>query len=488
MNSYSPVHFTSTLSSRPERTTLLFAHRRNPQPAQTSKNFRLRKLAPLALLCCSTLLGQQPVGPNDTALAATVTAEKTVAIVGGKLLTITHGTIENGTVILSGGKIAAVGPASSIATPAGALVIDAKGKTVYPGLFDAETNLGLYEVAADANARDLAETADEIEPQMHVADAFHAESARIPVERLNGVTNAVVAPAEADSLPGQDAIIQLYGKDRDSMLLGRDAALSLNFEGEIRRKANYSGPSRFPTTRMGVASQLRQTFLDAQHYEAEMQAAAKPDHKGVSPARDLKLEALLPYLHGQRPVVLSAIDSYEVEVGMSIAQEFHLKVILNHVTHAQDILDKIASYHVPVIVGPIYEFPRANERYDAVYSLPAELTKRGVTIALSSDGGGEGGGRNLPYAAGYAVAYGLPYDEALKAITLNPATMFGMGATLGSLDVGKTGNVVIANGDPLDVRTGVEQVFIDGISVPMVSRQTQLRDQYLPLTNGQMKP
>ena len=359
--------------------------------------------------------------------------------------------------------------------------------TVYPGLFDAETQLGLVEVGSDAMNRDTAETADEIEPQMHVYDAFHAESARIPIERLNGVTNAVVAPAQADSLPGQDSLIQLYGKDRDSMILGRDIALAMNFEGDIRRPANYNGPAKFPTTRMGVASQLRQTFLDAAHYDAEMQAATRPGHKGAPPARNLKLEALLPYLHGERPVVLTAVEGYEVEVGMGIAQEFHLKVILNNLTHAQDVLDRIAGYHVPVIVGPIYEAPRASERYDAVYSLPAELARRGVTIAIASADPVQNG-RNLPYAAGYAVAYGLPYDEALKAITLNPATMFGMGEKLGSLDVGKTANVVLANGDPLDVRTTVKQVYIDGIPVPMVTRQTQLRDEYLPLTKGGMTP
>jgi imidazolonepropionase-like amidohydrolase len=138
---------------------------------------------------------------------------------------------------------------------------------------------------------------------------------------------------------------------------------------------------------------------------------------------------------------------------------------------------------VPVIVGSIYDAPQANERYDAVYSLPAELQKRGVKIALSSfSDGPSADSRNLPYAAGYAVAYGLPYDEAMKAITLNPAEMFGVGDKLGSLDVGKVANVVIANGDPLDVRTSVQQVFIEGVPIPMTSRQTQLRDQYLPLT------
>ena len=418
-------------------------------------------------------------GPNGTSLAPA----KTIAIVGGKLLTVSHGTIENGIVVMTDGKIAAVGPAASTKVPAGAEVFDAKGMTVYPGLFDAETHLGLTEVAADQNSNDLAETADEISPQMHVADAFHAETVRIPVERLNGITNAIVAPAPEDSVVGQDAAIQLYGRDRDEMLLQNDMALAMNFEGSVRRKANYNGPSKFPTTRMGLATQIRQAFLDAQAYEAERAAAAKPDHKGPPPKRDLKLEALLPYLHGEKPVVLAAYEGYEVEVAMNLAKEFHLKVILNHVTHAQDVLDEIASFHVPAIIGPIYDSPRPNERYDAVYSLPAELQKRGVKIALATFGEDMGGSRNLPYAAGYAVAYGLPYDEALKAITLNPAEMFGLGDQLGSLDVGKSANVVVANGDPLDVRTSVKQVFIAGRKVPMVSRQTQLRDEYMPLTD-----
>ena len=184
----------------------------------------------------------------------------------------------------------------------------------------------------------------------------------------------------------------------------------------------------------------------------------KKDDKADKPfKRDLKLEALIPYLKGERPVVIGVYEGYDIETIMKVAQEFHLKVILNHVTHSQEVLDKIAAYKVPVIVGSIYDFPRANERYDAVYTLPAELAKRGVKIAISSaDAGGpvsSHSSRNLPYAAGFAVAYGLPYDEALKAITLNVAEMFGFGDKLGSLDVGKTANVVLANGDPLDVRT-----------------------------------
>ena len=418
-------------------------------------------------------------GPNNTAIAP----PGVVAIVGGKLLTITHGTIENGVVVLENGKITAVGPATATKVPKGAQVYNAKGMTVYPGLFDAETQLGLVEVEADQDSTDLVEKSDEIFPQMRVVDAFHAETVRIPVERINGVTNAIVAPASEDSVAGQDALIQLYGKDRNAMILSPDIALAMNFEGDLRRRGSTPGGRKFPSTRMGLASQLRQTFLDTQNYMAEKAAEAKPDFKGTPTKKDLKFEALIPYLKGEKPVVFGAYEGYEVEVAMGIAQEFHLKVILNHVTHSQNVLDTIASYKVPVIVGSIYDAPQANERYDAIFSLPAELQKRGVKIALSSlSDGPSADSRNLPYAAGYAVAYGLPYDEAMKAITLNTAEMFGVGDQLGSLDVGKVANVVVANGDPLDVRTSVQQVFIGGVAIPMTSRQTQLRDQYLPLT------
>lgn len=446
----------------------------------TMQRSAITLLSLAAIAAGSFAAAQAPFGPNLTSTAE----PQTIAIIGGKLLTVSHGVIENGTLLLADGKITAVGTPATVKIPTGATIIDAKGKTVYPGLFDSESHLGLFEVGSDANARDLVETADEIEPQMHVYDAFHAESERIPVQRINGVTNALITPEPSDSLPGQASVIQLYGRDRDAMFLSKDTALSMNFMGDVRRRGGPGGGGKFPGTRMGVASQLRQTFLDAQAYDASLKSG---DHKGAAPKRDLKLEALLPYLHGEKPVVLSCEEGYEVEVAMGIAQEFHLKVVLNHLTHTQDVLDKIASYHVPVIVGPIYDAPLANERYDAVFSLPAELAKRGVQVAISTGGGEMADSRNLPYAAGYAVAYGLPYDEALKSITLTPATIFGLGDKLGSLDPGKTANVVIANGDPLDVRTSVEQVFIDGVAVPMVSRQTKLRDEYAPLVKGGIK-
>ncbi len=404
-----------------------------------------------------------------------------IAITGGKLLTITHGVIENGVLVLQGGKIVAVGTAGAVKVPKGATVVDAKGMTVYPGLIDSETNLGLVEVESDKVNSDLVETSEEIFPQMHVYDAFHAETERIPIDRFNGVTNAVVAPASEDTMPGQDSLIQLAGRDRDAMLMTRDVALAMNFgQGQKRggRGEGAGGPgAKYPATRMGEITQLRQALVDAQEYmEHKADAGKKPGDAKTK--FDLRNEALIPYLKGEKPVVLGVYEGYEVEVAMALAQEFHLKVVLNHVTHAQDVLDKIAAYKVPVIVGPIYDFPAPNERYDAVFSLPAELQKRGVKIAFASYG--VEFNRNLPYAAGYSVAYGLPYDEAMKAITLNPAEIWGVADKLGSLDVGKTANVVIANGDPLDVRTSVKQVYIDGVAIPMETRQTRLRDEYMP--------
>src|SRR5208337_4476556 len=230
-----------------------------------------------------------------------------VALKGGKLLTVTHGVIENGTVVMEGGKITAVGAAASVNIPANAQVIDVTGMTIYPGLIDSESNLGLTEISAENMTNDLVEMSDEIMPHMHTAEAFHAESALIPVARMNGITNAVVAPEGADTLPGQDSFIQLAGGSATEMLLIRDNAMPLNFTGDERRNKVGFEKRKFPSTRMGLAAQLRQAFLDAQDYKAKWadyerkKADAIRDKKPepLAPKRDLKSEALLPYLEGK---------------------------------------------------------------------------------------------------------------------------------------------------------------------------------------------
>lgn len=426
----------------------------------------------LALLGCSLAQSSKPDKTESDAAGP-------IVLRGGQLLTVTHGVIDNGVIVMEKGRITAVGGANT-AVPRGAKVIDVTGMTVYPGLIDAETHLGLTEVSADRMTDDMLEPSDEIMPHMHVYDAFHAETAVIPVTRINGITNAIVAPAIGDTLPGQDVLIQLAGHSADEMLVVRDIALPLNFTGRQRRNESFAA-AKYPQTRMGMASQLRQAFLDAQDYEAKLAAyekkkSADAEKAGAAPKRDLKLEALLPYLHGQKPMVLAAEEPNDLQTILDMAKEFHLKVILNHLSHSSEVLDKVAASGFPVIVGPIYEEPKEWERYDAVYRLPAEMAKRGIKIAFATYDAHNS--RNLPYAAGYAVGFGLPADEALKALTLNPAQMFGVDKDLGSLDVGKMANVVVANGDPLDVKTDVKHVFIAGEEIPLINKQTELRDRY----------
>jgi imidazolonepropionase-like amidohydrolase len=419
-------------------------------------------------------------------IGSAVAQDKPVVLKGGKLLTVTHGVIESGVIVMQGGKITAVGAASSVNVPSAAQVIDVTGMTVYPGLIDSETSLGLTEISAEAMTNDLVELSDEIMPHMHTAEAFHAESALIPVARMNGITNAVVAPEGADTLPGQDSFIQLAGASATEMLLIRDNAMPLNFTGGERRNKGGFDKRKFPSTRMGLAAQLRQAFLDAQDYKTKWtdydrkkaDAAQNKDKKPepLAPKRDLKSEALLPYLEGKKTIVLAAESPSDLETAVSLANEFKLKFVLNHISHSQPVLDYVASLKVPVIVRPIYEAPKEDERYDTVYSLPAQLYKRGVKIVFASYSAHNV--RNLPDQAGFATAFGLPYDEALKAITINAAEIWGVADQLGSLDVGKTANVVVANGDPLDVKTDVKQVFIAGREVPMTDRQVRLRDEY----------
>jgi len=440
-----------------------------------------------------TVVGRWPFVVGQILLLTTFlfSQAKPVALKGGKVLTISHGTIDNGILVMKDGKIAALGAAGSVNVPADAEVIDVTGMTVYPGLIDSESQLGLTEISAEQMTNDLVESSDEIMPQMHVYDAFHAESELIPVSRLNGITNAIVAPSNGDTLPGQDSFIQLDGTSATDMLLIRDIAMPLNFTADQRRNESWE-KRKFPQTRMGMAAQLRQTFLDAQEYQRSWNdyTKKKADFEKNSPSdkekdkkqppsppkRDLKLEAVLPYLDGKKQIVLAAEEASDLETAVGLAKEFNLKFVLNHIAYSQPVLDYVANLKVPVIVGPIYENPKPDERYDAVYSLPAQLYKRGVKIVFASYDAHQV--RNLPYQAGFAVAFGLPHDEALKAITLNPAETWGVADSLGSLDVGKTANVVVSSGDPLDVTTDVKQVYIEGRAIPMTSRQTRLRDQY----------
>jgi len=406
--------------------------------------------------------------------APAASAQGLIAIKDGKILTITRGVIERGTVLIRDGKIEAVG--ANLAIPPEAKVIDARGLWVYRGLIDAQTQLGLVEISGVEATRDLIEPSDAITPHMHTRDAIHAESELIEVARVNGITTALVVPAETNTVSGQSTFIHLAGANVAELIFVPDVALHINFGPQTRREEG-----KFPSSRMGLIAQLRQTLLDAQNYQEQKKRAeqAAEGEKEAGPRafkRDLKLEAFLPYLNREKPVVVAAREASDIKTIVRLLQEFNLRLVLNHITYTQDILDEIAAWKVPVLVGPIYSMPREEQRYDAVFRLPAELHRRGIKFAFQSNDAH--GVRSLPYQAGYAVAWGLPYEEALKALTIYPAEIFGVADQVGSLEPGKLANVVIADGDPLEPRTVVKYVFIKGQEVPLDTRQLRLYRQY----------
>lgn len=418
----------------------------------------------------------QAIALLTLALAATRTAQaQIIAIKDGKVLTVTRGTLERGTVLIRDGKIEAVG--ANVQIPRDARVIDARGLWVYPGFIDSQSQLGLVEIGQVEATRDLIEPSDPITPHMHVRDALHAESDLIEVTRANGITTALVAPSETNTVSGQSSLIHLWGKNAEEMIFVPDVALHINFGPQARRD------DKFPETRMGLIAQLHQAFLDAQNYAERKRRAGAGEaqtEEGEGERRpfrrDLKLEALLPYLDREKPVVVSARTGADIQTIVRLLREFNLRLVLNHITFAQDILDETASWQVPVLVGPIYSAPREEQRYDTIFRLPAELHQRGIVFAFQSDDAHDV--RNLPYQAGYAVAWGLPYDEAIKALTINPAKIFGVENQVGSLEPGKIANVVVADGDPLEPRTVVKHVFIKGQEVPLDNRQLRLYRHY----------
>lgn len=390
------------------------------------------------------------------AISSTALASTPVAIVHGKLLTVSHGDIEDGTLVMQDGRITAVGDAH-IKVPEGARVFDAKGKTVYPGLIDTENTVGLVEadstnISAVSGADDGAPT-----PAGMIADVIHPTD-YIDVERYNGITNSIVSAGSKGPLPGHSAIIELLD-DKAAMVIRRDVGFVINFGG--RRDV-------YPTTVFGIVGYVRQLFTRAR--ELAHGATQRPE--------DATAAALVPMLDRKGTIIAHCVNDTEVSDALDLAQEFDLKLVLVGLTDVDTEIDRIAASGFPVVLGMLMTEPEAGRRYDYIWKLPGRMVAKGIPVSIGTLGVMPGGVRNLPYEAGATVGFGFKREEALKAITLAPAEAFGLGDQLGSLDVGKVGNVVVAAGDPLDVRTEVSQVFIQGQPVAMSNRQTRLRDKY----------
>ena len=394
-----------------------------------------------------------------------------VAIRGGKLVTITKGDIDNGVLLIKEGKIAAIG--KDIAIPEGARVIDAEGCIILPGLIDSFTNLGTVEAEGIEQTKDYDEATSPITPHMRVIDALNPESKLLAAARSSGVTAALSAPGEGNLLTGQSALIRLTGDSVEEMVVKFPVAVHGSM-GEAP-KLRYRAKGRAPSTRMGIAALLRQTFIDAQDYldkttryeeklkeyqQQEKEGKADPAKKPTPPAVDFKMQSLIPIIKGELPLIVRANRMDDILTALRIAEEFKLNIILNHGADAHKVAAQLAAGNIPVIVGPLTPYRQTVETSQATLENAAILNKAGVKIAFQTGSVNNVG--NLRYEAGLAVAHGLPYDQALRALTINPAEMFGVADELGSLEVGKWADVVIFDGDPLNPQSHLKMVIMGG--------------------------
>ncbi len=398
-------------------------------------------------------------------LLASALCADTIAITNAKIHTLAGPIIEKGTILLRDGKIEAVG--ANVQVPAEARVIDVSGKQVFPGFIDANCHVGLSEINQVTATVDSSEGVDPVTPQMRVTDAFFPESFAVGVTRSNGVTSGIISPADENVFAGMSALIEFSGKRIDEVVLKPVTALHVTM-GEAP-KEKYGEANKMPSTRMGTAALLRQTFLKTREYdekwkryESKKSEKSTKDTTETPPERDMKLDAVLDVLNGKIPLVVSAHRVDDILTAIRIADEFGIKkqLVINHGTNAYKIADLLAHEKIPVIVGPVTTQPDKMETLGANYESASLLHKAGVLIAIQSNE--THNARNLPYEAALAVANGLPYEVALKAITTNVAKIFGFETVLGTLEAGKRANLIVADGDPLEPRTKITHVFIGG--------------------------
>jgi imidazolonepropionase-like amidohydrolase len=359
--------------------------------------------------------------------------------------------------------------------PPDATVIDARGGWVFPGFFESRTHLGLAEIDLVPVMRDEDERTGPVQPHLRVMDAYHTGSALIPVARLHGLTAALTAPGEGNVIAGVASVVRLAGDSPAAVLVREQAALVLNL-GEPP-KTRYGGRRELPSTRMGIAALIRDTFTKAANYQAKWaahaaKAPAKGSDAGAPPDRDLRMEALLPALRGELPVMARAQRADDIMTAVRVASEFNLKLILSHGAEAYKVADVLAARNIPVVVGPITTQPERMETLGAIYDNAARLHRAGVRIAIQV--GDTTNARMLPYEAALAVAHGLPWDEAIRAITVNPAQIFGVADRIGSLRPGLSADLVVTDGDPLQPLTRLRALMIAGRPIPLTSRQTEL--------------
>lgn len=402
----------------------------------------------------------------------------TFALTGATIITVTKGTVQNGTVILSNGKITAVG--SNVAVPQGAEVIDCKGKFIYPGMIDGGSIIGLSEVGSDPRTQDYNEVGDVV-PQMNALTAVNPNATAIPVTRVSGVTTSLVVP-QGGLFSGSAALINLHGYTPDQMYAGFSAVV-MNYPSTGRRGFfdRRSDEDIKKATEKSLAK-INEVWEKAVQYH-KLDSANKGNADYYP-----ELEALVPVVRGTKTLLIEVNAAKDILEAIKWVKEKKIKkVIFSGVSEGWRVADEIAKAKIPVIAGPVQSLPtRDYDRYDRPYANAGLMKKAGVEVALQA-GDRNMNYRNLPYHAGFAAAYGLGKEEALKSITIVPATMFGVADKLGSIEEGKSATLFVCDGDPMETKTQVSHVFIEGWQMPMVSRQTQLYDEFLERAPGVKK-
>jgi imidazolonepropionase-like amidohydrolase len=410
-----------------------------------------------------------------SALATPLAANAaTVAIVGGTVYPVSSAPIKNGTVIITDGKITAVG--ANLGVPAGAQRIDATGKTVTPGLIDAYTQVGLLEIEEQRETRDTS-SSNHIAPSFTPWDGFNTASVIIPPTRDEGVTNVVIAPS-GGLISGQAAMLTLRAGNARALLEGGPAGIVVQFDNPQAAGASSRGE---------LIGKLRALLGDVRLY-AGNRAKYEGNALRTLGAAKADLDALVPVVQGRLPLLVDAESVDQIESALQFARDEHLKIILVGGAEAWLVASDLARAHVPVLSGAMNNIPNSFSTLNSRQETPALLRRAGVTVVLvSSDPGGDShnfNARNIKYEAGNAVAYGMSHDDALRAITLTPAEVFGVADRLGSLAPGRNANVVVWSGDPFEFATRVEHVFVDGRELHERTRQDLLTERYRTLPSA----
>jgi imidazolonepropionase-like amidohydrolase len=415
------------------------------------------------------------------ALAITIPAgAQTIAITGGKVYPVSGPPIEGGTVLIVNGKIAAVG--SNVAIPAGAQRIDATGKIVTPGFVNSSTQLGVQEVSQVSDTRDMsARGKDNIAAAFTVWDGLNPNSVMMAPARKDGITSFIVMPT-GGLVAGQAALLDVVPGTTTDMIIRAPVAMIAEVGDPQQAGVNSRGE---------LIVKLRELLDDTRFFQTHRDAFDRAQTRPFAASR-LDLQAMIPVIQGKLPLVVIVDRASDIDAAMRIAREFNVKLMIGGGAEGWMMADKLAAAHIPVLTGAMNNIPGGFAALGQRQENAALLRKAGVQVALI---GNAGGGdeeafnvRNLKQEAGNAVAYGMTWDDALRAVTLAPAEIFGVADRVGSLQPGREGNVVVWSGDPFEFTTRVEHVFVRGHEYTDKTRQDLLMERYRNLPNTHNNP